>query len=97
MVRRLRGKQGVYLITPPADWKPQRLWDWPPTFTSGQLVARNLTPANAAGYCRTHNKQAMESVLQNEPIATWALYVRHVRPHWRNRTIKQGKVQGGVA
>ncbi|MFH1923802.1 MAG: hypothetical protein ABIP48_28420 [Planctomycetota bacterium] len=52
----LRGRQRVYVVTVPDDWRPQRLWDAPPTFAAGQLVAKNLRPTEAAGFCRTHNK-----------------------------------------
>lgn len=83
---RLRGRQAVYLVTVPPDWKPQRLWDWPPTFTDGQLVAKNLPPASALGYCRTYNKNRVEAQQQGgEPIGTWALYVRHLKPNWQGQ------------
>ena len=95
MTRRLRGHQAVYLVTPPPGWKPQRLWDFPPEFTTGQLVARNLRPADAAGYARSHNKAAIEQSQRGEPIATWAIYARQLRPNWRPR--KQGQAQGGAA
>ena len=95
MANRLKGRQAVYLVMPPPDWKPQRLWDFPPKFSTGQLVARNLTPSNAAGYVRTHNKAALEHSQRSEPIGTWALSVRYVRPSWRAR--KQATGQGEAA
>ncbi|MFH1266677.1 MAG: hypothetical protein ABIK89_13185 [Planctomycetota bacterium] len=93
----LRGRQRVYLVTVPDDWRPQRLWDAPPTFAAGQLVAKNLRPTEAAGFCRTHNKQRLEASQRGEPVGTWALYCRHLRPRWHNRPGQSPKAKGGAA
>jgi hypothetical protein len=94
MVRRLKGKQAVFTVRPAPDWRPQRLWDWPPTFTSGRLVTKNLHPRDAAGAARTINKVAMEQAARGEPIDKWALYVRYIRPKYRPL---QGQKGGQIA
>lgn len=85
MVNRLKGKQAVYLILPTPDWKPQRLWDFPPSFTAGVLHARNLTPRDAVGFARGYNKGAVECLQRGEPHQ-WAIVVRYTRPSWRGAT-----------
>lgn len=64
MTRRLKGKQAVYLVSVPTDWKPQRLWDRPPAFSQGVLHARNLTPRDAIGFARSFNKGAVDRLQQ---------------------------------
>lgn len=95
MAFRSKGRQAVYLVSPPPDWKPQRLWDFPPVFSDGQLVARNLTPQTAAGYARTHNKGVLER-FQREKIAIdrWAIVGRHLKANWHDRS---QELKGGVA
>ncbi|MGI6417269.1 MAG: hypothetical protein ACOX1P_16530 [Thermoguttaceae bacterium] len=83
MAPRSKGRQAVYLVVPPPDWKPQRLWDFPPSFSDGEIVARNLTPQTAAGYARTHNKAALErQQRQKLPIDKWAIVGRHLKANW---------------
>jgi len=95
MTHRLRGRQAVYLCRVPDDFRPQRLWHYPDRILGATLHAKNLRPADAAGFCRLHNKQQLEAFQRGEPIATWAIYSRHLRPSWRGR--KQGTAHGGAA
>jgi len=86
MVNRLKGKTAVYLVSPAPDWKPQRLWDFPPSFTEGVLHARNLRPRDAIGFARSFNKGATEALQRGEP-SQWAIVVRYVRPRYRPRPV----------
>ena len=91
MVNRLKGKQAVYLVVPTPNWKPQRLWDCPPSFTQGVLHARNLTARDAIGFCRGFNKGAVEA-LQSGESSRWAIVAKYIRPSWRRRAAKGGVV-----
>lgn len=95
MASRSKGRQAVYLVSPPPDWKPQRPWDFPPSFSTGQLVAKNLTPQTAAGYARTANKATLERFQRDKtPIDKWAIVGRHLKANWHDRSQEQ---RGGVA
>lgn len=95
MAPRSKGRQAVYLVVPPPDWKPQRLWDFPPSFSAGQIVARNLTPQTAAGYARAHNKGILERFQRDKVrIDKWAIVGRHLKAKWHDRSQEQ---KGGVS
>ena len=92
-MNRLRGKQAVYLVCVPPNWKPQRLWDCPPSFSEGVLHARNLTPRDALGFARSFNKGAVDCLQRGEP-SQWAIVSKYIRPKYRQRvaTVKGGAV-----
>ena len=89
MVNRLKGKEAVYLVTPAPGWKPQRLWDWPPSFSQGVLHARNLAHRDAIGYARSHNKGAVERLQSGQP-SQWAVVSHYLRPKYRPAVAKGG-------
>jgi hypothetical protein len=95
MSSRSKGRQAVYLVQVPADWKPQRYWDFPPIFSGGELIARNLTPSDAAGHARTHNKaQIVRSQQRKLPVQGWAIVGRHLKANWHDRG--QGREGGAL-
>jgi hypothetical protein len=78
------GRQAVYVVTPPSEWKPQRPWSLPPTFTDGRLIGNKQSPADAAGFARLFNKDAMEiSQRTKQPIAQWAVVFRYLKASWQ--------------
>ncbi|MCX7429021.1 MAG: hypothetical protein NTW96_25765 [Planctomycetia bacterium] len=70
------GRQAVYIGTLPETFKPQRVWDVPPSLTSVELYAKNLSMEQAAGFARTFNKAQMELP---PPGRRWALVVKHLK------------------
>ncbi len=79
-----KGKQSVYLVTPPPGWKPQNVWDCIPSFTEGSLHAKNLTPRDAIGFARSFNKGAVARLQQGES-SQWAIVGKYIRPSWRGK------------
>lgn len=98
MVHRLKGRQAVYLVDVPADWKPQRLWDVPPSFSRGELYAKNLKPKEALGFARTHNKNEVQAIQAGRGTGKWAIVSKHLRPRWRNHPLQAAvqAVKGGA-
>jgi len=84
MASKAGGRQAVFLVTPPDDWKPERPWSFPPFFANGQLVATRQTAAEAAGFARLYNKRALEQFQRDkEPVTSWAVVFRHLKPNWK--------------
>ena len=83
MVHKYRGREAVFLVYPPTDWKPQRFWSIPPSFTGGELHAKNLVMREALGFARIHNKQAVQSQQQGNALGKWAIVSRCLRPRYR--------------
>ena len=91
-----KGRMAVYLASVPADWRPQRVWDWPPEFGAAKLQEKNLTPPAAISFARVHNMEQMRANQhERRPIVSWAIVCRHLRPCWRNRQ-PQGENGGAV-
>ena len=85
------GRQAIFLVKPPEDWKPQRPWSVPPAFTDGVLVAAKKSPREAASYARLHNKQALERQQRTkEPIPTWAVVFRFLKASWHGTPAPKG-------
>ena len=76
-------KAAVYLVTVPADWKPQRPWDYPPTFEGGELYVKNVSGTQAAGAAFAFNKKAIGDSMKDR---RWAIAARWVRQKWRPGT-----------
>ena len=74
------GRYRVFLVKPPRDWRPQRLWDAPPTFEAGELRVKKATSGMALGFARAFNKEAVE---RGGPVEQWAIVARHLRPEYR--------------
>ena len=94
MAPRSKGRQAVYLVQVPAEWRPDRYWSYPPVFSGGELVAKNLTPADAAGHARCHNKAKLERLQRHkQPVESWAIVVRHLKANWHgSRQVEKGGV-----
>jgi len=76
MAPRYRGRQAVYLVTVPGDWKPSSPWSVPPSFASGELYAGNLPMYQAQGFARTFNKRQIQARM---PDGKWAIVSRHLK------------------
>jgi hypothetical protein len=91
MASRGKGRQAVFLVKVPADWKPQNYWHYPPVILCGELIAKNLTPMDAAGHARTHNRAQIQRLQQHKlPIETWAIVGRQLKPNWHDRSGQEG-------
>ena len=66
----------MFIVTVPADWKPQRPWDVPPRFESGELHTKNLPMYQASGFCRVFNKRQLQ---ENMPQRKWAIVSKHLK------------------
>jgi len=76
MAQRYRGRQAVYLVTVPADWKPSSPWSVPPSFENGEVYAKNLPMYQAQGFARTFNKRQIEDRM---PGRKWAVVSKHLQ------------------
>ena len=73
------GKQAVFLVHCPMDWKPRSCWDFPPRILAGELYVRNIGAGDAFGFARAFNQAALKAVYENAFDGRWALSVRHLR------------------
>ena len=81
MGRFARDKQAVFILKTPASFTPQRVWDVPPGFATGELYARNLSMREALNFCRTFNRRA---IFDREQDTTgwnheWAITMRYLK------------------
>lgn len=90
------GRQAVFFVRPPVDWKPQRPWSIPPSFTDGMLIANKQSPRDALAFARLHNQREIQKLQRSKtPIQQWAVVFRFLKPAWRDRS-SQGE-KGGEA
>ena len=84
---RKNDRNAVYFCQPGADFKPQRVWDFPQAITSANLYRKRLAMADAAGFARTHNAEQIRRLQRDRtPITEWAIVLRYLRPvHRRPR------------
>jgi len=86
-----RGRQATYVVNVPADWKPQRPWTFPPTFSSGELIAKNLSASEARGFASAHNAAELKRIQSGRPTGRWAIVVRHLKPNYHGDRHLAGK------
>ncbi len=76
MSPRHRGRQAIYLVVVPADFRPCSFWTVPDSFTDAVIVAKNLHMWEALGYARSHNRRAVQNRV---PGRKWAIVARHIK------------------
>ncbi len=76
MADRKRSFASVMIIQLPEDFKPQRPWNMPPSFSGGELYATQLTHSGATRFANTFNKRQLQDGL---PDRRWAIAVMSVR------------------
>lgn len=76
MADRKRSFASVLIVQLPEDFKPQRPWSMPPTFSGGELYATQLTHAGATGFANTFNTRQLQDGL---PHRRWAIAIMSVR------------------
>ena len=94
---RRNGRQAVYIVLVGGDFVPQRPWDFPPAFTSGELYVKNVSMDHAHGFVRSYNKRAVQQREQGTWDRKWALAVKHVRCVQQGKYPRSAKVEGGAA
>ncbi len=76
MSPRHRGRQAVFIGTPPDDWGPVSLWSVPPSMTDLICYEKNLAMIVALGFARAHNKKQLQNSKGNR---RWAIVSRHLK------------------
>ena len=76
MSPRFKGRQAIYIGTPPVDWSPTSLWSVPPSLDSVVCYQKNLPMSQALAYARTFNKTEKE---KPKGARRWAIVSRHLR------------------
>jgi len=74
-----KGRQAVYIVDTPTDWKPTSCWSFPPTILAGELYVKNVNEAGAFGFAQTFNQAALKSLYANRFNGRWALAARHLK------------------
>ncbi len=76
MSPRYRGRQAVFIGTPPDDWSPTSFWSVPPSLVDLVCYERNVSMLSALGFARTHNKRELQI---DKAHRKWAIVSRHLR------------------
>jgi hypothetical protein len=71
-----KGRESVFLVVLPEDYKPQRPWDVPDGFTAAELFIKNVAMSQARSFCRLYNWRQIQRGL---PDRRWAIVSRHLR------------------
>lgn len=87
---RYRTGHAVFLVTVSPDFRPQRYWTWPDTFTDAELVGKNLPMVVAAGFCRTFNQRQVKHLQAGEWDCRWAIATKHLRHRYARRRRRGG-------
>ena len=79
---RKKDRQSIYLITTPAEFRPQRPWDTPPSFVTAELYVANVGLFDAVGFARVHNCNQLRRLQANNGQwdRHWAVVIRHLKP-----------------
>jgi len=95
MPSRRKGKQAVYLVVTPPEFRPVRPWDVAPSFLSGELYAKNLSMDGAHHAARVFNKRAVQSRQDHTWDHRWAIVSKHLKARRYGKHPLAGK--GGAA
>ncbi len=98
MSPRHRGRQAVFIGTPPDDWNPSSLWSVPPSLIDLTCFERNLAMPTALGFARAHNKKQLQN---GKGHRRWAIVSRHLKAkcpcEHPDAVAKRTARKGGVA
>lgn len=76
MSPKYRGRQAIFIGTPPFDWNPSSLWNVPPSLANVVCYERNLPVSSALGFARTFNKCELQ---KPKGMRRWAIVSRHLK------------------
>ncbi len=76
MSPRYKGRQAIFIGTPPADWGPSSFWSVPPRLDYVECFQKNLHMWEALGFVRRFNEAE-----RNMPKGArkWAIVSRHLK------------------
>ena len=84
-----RPKNCVILVTPPADWRPQRFHSVPPSIESARIYCKNLKLPEAVAAAKAFNKAHLSNA---DYRGEWAVAVKWLRPNKSGRPSSERKV-----
>ena len=97
MSRGSYNRTAIFVVTAPPDFRPQRAWTLPDTFTSATLHMKNLSVHQARQFVRLFNARQVQLLERGEWDHLWMIVSSCVRPSkWTLNAQPAGEKRGAA-
>ena len=90
-------RTAVYIVTTPPEFRPQRPWTVPDSFSNATLFAKNQSVTDGRRFARMFNAKQVQLCETRQWDHRWAIVSSCCRPSTWKEDGTQQTVKGGVA